>query len=314
MEKEKYLYLILDEFYNAKKLREDYINQKEFYKKINGNNDVIRNLDNNINLFNKTIEYLENLIYLPIHEMIKNMSNNELLNYKKDILSKENNVIFKEQNKIEELKKEIKELNIDIENISYNYSKYKREKVLDEKQLDFYVSDCKEKLQEIEEINNEIKEIECNMSNMLSKKNTLETLTLEEFRKYLIDYYGINNIELELDKYKVNRTDEIVVDLCSDLNILDSVKELINKYISLRDKSIKKTIKMPKEFNDYKVENKTYLNDFILTSCFHSSYDKSTNEIDILNEKDMYVMKEKVDAVISEIDKSKNNLIDFKLK
>jgi len=74
MEKEKYLYLILDEFYNAKKLREDYINQKEFYKKINGNNDVIRNLDNNINLFNKTIEYLENLIYLPIHEMIKNMS------------------------------------------------------------------------------------------------------------------------------------------------------------------------------------------------------------------------------------------------
>ena len=121
MEKEEYLYMIVNNIDNAKKLREDSINQKEFYQKINGDKNIIRNLDNNIELYNKTIESLENLKYLPVYEIINKMSSNELLNYKKNILSEIDNNIFKERNQIEKLNSEINELNKNIEEISANY-------------------------------------------------------------------------------------------------------------------------------------------------------------------------------------------------
>ena len=87
MEKEEYLYMIINEIEKAKRIKEDNVNKKEFYQKIESK-DEIKDFDNNIEYANKTIDSLENIIYLPVYEIIKKMSNNTLMNYKKNILAK----------------------------------------------------------------------------------------------------------------------------------------------------------------------------------------------------------------------------------
>ena len=82
MEKEEYLYMVIDEIIHAKKIKEENINKKDFFQKIESMEDI-KDFDNNIEYANKTIDSLENLIYLPVYEIIKKMCNNTLMNYKK---------------------------------------------------------------------------------------------------------------------------------------------------------------------------------------------------------------------------------------
>jgi len=314
MEKEEYLYMIVNNIDNAKKLREDSINQKEFYQKINGDKNIIRNLDNNIELYNKTIESLENLKYLPVYEIINKMSSNELLNYKKNILSEIDNSIFKERNQIEKLNSDINELNKNIEEISANYLRYKKEKVLNDEQLNCYITECKEIQQEQVDINNEIKEHENKITEMMTRKNIIESKTTEEIREYLINTYDLNNIKYELDRYKVTRSDEIIVNLCNNLTILDEIDELIREYIKLNNNTSKKTMRMPEIFRDYKIHGVSSINDYILTKCFETDYSSKTNEITFNNIKDIDVIKNNIEMVVKEINSRKNSLIDFKLE
>ena len=314
MEKEEYLYMIVNNIDNAKKLREDSINQKEFYQKINGDKNIIRNLDNNIELYNKTIESLENLKYLPVYEIINKMSSNELLNYKKSILSEIDNSIFKERNQIEKLNSEINELNKNIGEISANYLRYKKEKVLNDEQLNCYITECKEIQQEQVDINNEIKEHENKITEMITRKNIIESKTTEEIREYLINTYDFNNIKYELDRYKVTRSDEIIVNLCNNLTILDEIDELIREYIKLNNSTSKKTMRMSEIFRDYKIHGVSSINDYILTKCFETDYSSKTNEITFNNIKDIDVIKNNIEMVVKEINSRKNSLIDFKLE
>ena len=284
MEKEEYLYMIIDEIKKTKGLREENVNKKEFYQKIESMEDI-KDFDNNIEYANKTIDSLEKLIYLPVYEIIKKMSNNTLMNYKKNILVKIESEISNEYIIIDNLKKEIIEIKNDIESISFAYTKYKKENTVSEYDLNTYIKISKDNVIKIDNLNKEIKEHENKISDLKTKKNTFETKTLEEIREYLINSYNLKNIENELEKYKANRSDEIIVNLCKDLNALDNIELLIKEYINLNNEVVRKKIEIPQIFiDDCKIKNKS-IKDYILNNCIYS-YNRP-NEIIITAEQDL---------------------------
>lgn len=313
MEKEEYLYMILKNIEDAKRLKEENVNKKEFYQKIESKENL-KDFDNNIEYANKTIDSLENLIYLPVYEIIKKMSNNDLLKYKKNILSKIDENIFKSRNQIEKLNSEIKELSDTINQIVFNYLRYKKEKVLNDEQLYSYITEYKEiKLQQ-DDINKEMKEHENNINEMMTRRNIIDAKTIEEIRDYLINTYDLNKITYELENYKVTRSDEIIVNLCKDLNALDEVESLIKEYITLRDKSMQKIIEIPIIFKDYKIKGITDIVDFILNKVKNINFHERTNETVIFDEKEIDLIKDNIDKVIKEIKDNKQRLIQFKLE
>lgn len=312
MDKKEYLYMIVEEIENSKKLREDSINRKEFYQKISGDKDIIRNLDNNIELANKTIDSLQELIYLPVYEIIQKMSNSDLLKYKKQLLFKIDEDIFKERNKIEQLNNDFIELSNNIQKNLNKYLKYKKDNVLNDENLYSSILECKEIHNKEKNINKELKEHKNNIKEMLNKRNIIDIKTIDAIKEYLINIYSLNNITNELERYKVTRSDEIIVNLCNDLNILDKIQTLIEKYISLNKRVVKKTIVIPSVFNsDYKIKNKS-INNFILNNCIYE-YNKS-NEIVITDNKDFDIIKDNIKNVIKDINNNKNMLIHYKIK
>jgi len=314
MEKDKYLYMILDEIENMKNLKKDSITQKKFYKKIDGDKSILRDFDNNIVFASKSIESLKKLIYLPVYEIIMKMSNDSIINYKNQLINLYEESLNTEEDIIKTLKKEIEKENNNIKEMMCYYSTYKKEGILNEKDLNSYIIDAKDTLKDIDEMKESIKYHEKNIEDILSKKNLIVTKKEEEFKEYLINHYNLNNIKEELKEYKVTRSDEIIVNLCNDLSILDEIEKLISEYTKTNDTIIEKTILLPEIFKEYKVWGIKNIGEYTLNKCNDNIYNKNNNTMVLKNNKEIDIMKKNIEVILKSVNIKEKNLNDFKIK
>ena len=304
MKNQEYLNIITNEIKKNEELLKNVNNLITFHTNVEGeNSNKIHELLKNRDLYYTRIEMLKGIEKLPLYTSVLNMEDEELNKIREDLINNEKKKLNIVDKKIKELENNI--INADNE-IGKIYELYKTNN--DET----YIERAKEILlnvkiykKELEKLKEEKKEIKNNIKNKIDLKDN-------EIKEIVLNDLGVpNSIEDNLNKYKPNKIDKLVVPMCDNLEILDNIISNMEKYNELKDKKTNKSILIPHILESYKFNS---YEESTLEWFLRDLYDSKNvnNELIVYDEEDYDILSDKIEEGLEFVERDKKSLEIYK--
>lgn len=238
MTKEEFLNLVYIAYSSTIRVKKESEKKIAYFSQLNINNEESEKAKRIYEVANHNINRLKEIILLPLYEKVQKLTNQELENYRMELIKEEKEALIISQKSLEDLMSEKDKLVLEQEE---NYMAFSSE--LEDGNKDIYVEKGKTIQSKILDIEKDIENHKEQLSKIQVKIHELQSKSLSDIREDLI-------VKLDLSKFKdredikyVSKDD--VIKVLNNSGNVEHLLELLQEYRNEKNRKISYSITLP---------------------------------------------------------------------
>lgn len=240
MTKEEFLNLVYVAYSSAIKAKKESKQKLEYFSKMNIDEEESKKAQRLYDVANINIKKLREIIMFPLYEKIKQLTNQELENYRQQLIVDETNVLKENKNLLEDFQLQLEEL---VSAQNENYTLYSSE--TDEEKKNILLDEGNSIQIKINSLKININEKKISLENIQNNIYELQRKSITDIREEIFSKLDITKMQ-ENEEIKHITSDE-VIKVANSSGDVESLLELLQEYKKINNIMYGYKIVLPSE-------------------------------------------------------------------